>query len=383
MKILFFIDSLAAGGKERRLTELLKSLSLQQEFQLEVVIMNKEIHYKEVLNLNIPIHYLVRKTKKDLSVFYKFYKICKSFRPDIIHCWNDMTAVIAFPSCMLLNIKLVNGMVSDAPVTLNIFGKEWLYAKLTFRFSNIIIGNSEAGLRAYNAPKDKSFVIYNGFNFKRIEKLVSLDKIRNELKIKTKFVIGMVASFSKYKDYKTYFNAAQIVLSKRNDVTFIAIGNNTDSVASNSLIDQKYKERIKLIGKKSNIESYINSMDACVLSTFSEGISNSIMEYMALGKPVIATFGGGTDEIVENGKTGFLVKKFDQTDLAEKIDLLLNDYDLRSKMGENGQERIHKMFSIDQMVSKYVSFYRELEQKTEKKRKIKLDFKNIQSLKNG
>ena len=85
----------------------------------------------------------------------------------------------------------------------------------------------------------------------------------------------------------------------------------------------------------------------------------------------------------KNGKTGFLVKKFDQTDLAEKIDLLLNDYDLRSKMGENGQERIHKMFSIDQMVRKYVSFYRELEQKTEKKRKIKLDFKNIQSLKNG
>lgn len=374
MKILFFIDSLAAGGKERRLTELLKSLSLHQEFECEVVIMNKEIHYKEVLYLKIPIHYLVRTTKKDLSVFKKFYNICKDYKPDIVHCWNDMTAVIAVPSCILLNIKLVNGMVSDAPIRLKILSKEWLYTKLTFRFSNIIIGNSEAGLNAYKAPKYKSFVIYNGFNFKRIENLISRDKIRNELKINTKFVIGMVASFSKYKDYKTYFNAAHTVLSKRNDVTFIAIGNNTDSVASLSLIDQKYKEGIKLIGKKTNIESYINSMDVCVLATFTEGISNSIMEYMALGKPVIATFGGGTTEIVENGKTGFLVNKFDQADLAEKIDLLLNDHDLRSKMGENGQERIHKMFCIDLMVSKYVSFYKKLEQKLKKKPEDKVVF---------
>ncbi len=377
MKILFFIDSLAAGGKERRLTELLKSLSLQQEFQFEVVIMSKEIYYKEVLSLNTPIHYLIRKTKKDLSVFKEFYKICKDYKPDIVHCWNDMSAVIAVPSCILLNIKLINGMVSDAPLHLNILGKEWLYSKLTFRFSNIIIGNSEAGLNAYKAPKNKSFVINNGFNFKRIEKIVSSDKIRNELKINTKFIIGMVASFSKYKDYKTYFNAAQILLSKRNDVTFIAIGSNTDSVASMNLIDKKYKEGIKLLGKKSNIESYINSMDVCVLATFTEGISNSIMEYMALGKPVIATSGGGTNEIVENGKTGFLVNKFDQERMAEKIDLLLNDPALRSKMGENGQERIHKLFSIDLMVSKYISFYKTFEQKTEKKPENKVDFKKV------
>ena len=52
-------------------------------------------------------------------------------------------------------------------------------------------------------------------------------------------------------------------------------------------------------------------MDICLLSTFTEGISNSIMEYMALGKPVIATDGGGTKEIVDDGETGFLIGQSD------------------------------------------------------------------------
>jgi glycosyltransferase involved in cell wall biosynthesis len=370
MKILVFIDNLRAGGKERRCVELLKGLNTASDTSFEILVMNEEIYFQEVFTLNTKIHYLIRRTKKDISVFAKFYKICKEYKPDIVHCWNDMTAVIAVPACKLLSINLVNGMVSDAPIHQNILNKEWLCAQLTFPFSNVIIGNSHAGLKAYKAPESKSLVIYNGFDFKRIENLVSSDKIRNELKIKTKFVIGMVASFSKYKDYSTYFNAAQSVLSTRNDVTFIAIGNNTESMESMSLIDKRYQESIKLIGKRSNIESYIMVMDICVLATFTEGISNSILEYMALGKPVIATSGGGTNEIVDHRKTGFLVKKSDKEELAEKINLLLDNFDLRTEMGRNGQERVHQMFSIDSMVSKYMSCYENLQKKKGIKKRL-------------
>jgi glycosyltransferase involved in cell wall biosynthesis len=370
MKILFFIDNLRAGGKERRCVELMKGLSTLPQISFEIVVMNEDIHFQEVFALNTKIHYLIRKTKKDILVFGKFYKICAESKPDIVHCWNGMTAVIAVPACKLLNLVLINGMVSDAPADQNILRKEWLYAKLTFRFSNIIIANSKAGLKAYKAIKNKSFVIHNGFNFKRIENLVAKDKIRHELEIKTKFVIGMVASFSEYKDYKTYFTAAQSVLSARNDVTFLAIGNNTNSVESMSLIHKRYQQAIIPIGQISNIESYINVMDVCVLVTFTEGISNSIMEYMALGKPVIATDGGGTNEIVENEKTGFLVKSRDHKGVAEKINLLLNDSDLRNTMGKKGQKRVHEMFSIDSMVSKYLSFYENMMEKIKSHSKL-------------
>ena len=357
MKILFFIDNLRAGGKERRLIELMKGIKLKPNIEFELAVMSNEIHYQEVFDLDIKIHYLIRTTKKDLSVFYKFYKICKQYNPDIVHCWDSMTAIYSISACKLLHIKFVNGMVVDAPLKQNIFNKHWFRAKLTFPFSNIIIGNSKAGLAAYNVPVNKSFFIYNGFNFERTNNIIKSDVMRERLNLNKKYVIGMVASFSKYKDYKTYFSAAQLIISQRKDIIFLAIGSDTDSFLSKNLIDNKYIEHFRLLGKKSGIESFINAMDICVLSTFTEGISNSILEYMALGKPVIASSGGGTNEIVEDTKTGFLISPLDPKELAEKIEILLNDAELRNKMGLAGQERIKKIFSIDSMASKFVSFY--------------------------
>ena len=109
------------GGKERRCVELLKGLKTYPWIQYEIVVMNDNIHYQEVFGLESKIHFLIRKTKKDWSVFRKFYNICRAYRPDIIHSWNDMTTIISIPTCKLLNIKLLNGMVSDTPVKTKFF----------------------------------------------------------------------------------------------------------------------------------------------------------------------------------------------------------------------------------------------------------------------
>jgi glycosyltransferase involved in cell wall biosynthesis len=360
MKILFFINCLAAGGKERRLIELMKTLKLRQDIEFELALMSNEIHYQEVFDLDIKIHYLIRTTKKDLSVFHKIYKICKNYKPDIVHCWDSMSAVYVLPALKLINIKFVNGMVTDAPEKQNILNKDWLRAKITFPFSNVIIGNSQAGLSAYNAPRTKSICIVNGFDFKRLKTLIPDDKIRKDIGIKTKFVVGMVATFSKYKDYATYFTAAQILLKKRKDITFLALGKYTNSEEAKDLIEKQYLEHFLLLGRSSEVESFINSMDVCVLATFTEGISNSILEYMALGKPVIATWGGGTNEIVEDQKTGFLVSPINPTELSEKIELLLNDEELRMRMGKAGKLRVHNNFSIDKMVDEFVINYQRI-----------------------
>src|ERR1017187_10512345 len=196
MKILFFIDSLTSGGKERRLVELMKVLKLSGNISFELVVMSNDIHYQEIFDLKINIHYLIRKRKKDLSVFSRFYKICKQYDPDIVHCWDSMTALYSIPACKLLHIKFVNGMIVDSPAKQNIFNKTWLRAKLTFPFSDIIIGNSKAGLAAYGAPAGKSSFIYNGFNFERTNNIVNSDITRKQLEVNTDYVIGMVASFS-------------------------------------------------------------------------------------------------------------------------------------------------------------------------------------------
>jgi glycosyltransferase involved in cell wall biosynthesis len=357
MRILFFTDTLDVGGKERRLTELMKSLLRRNDIEFELVVMSEAIHYREILELDINIHYITRKTRHDLSIFKRFYDLCKSRRPDIIHCWDSMTAIYLVPVCKLLKIKLINGMVVDAPSKQNISNKYYLRARLTFPFSDVIIGNSEAGLKAYRAPAEKSMVIYNGFDFRRTENLTGSNDISAAISAGTKFTIGMVASFGPYKDYQTFYRAGCMLIEAGHDITFVAIGNRTDSSESWSLIDKKYAGSFRLLGRKSNPESYVNSMDICVLATYTEGISNSIMEYMALGRPVIATDGGGTKEIVVDGETGFLVEQSKPEQIAEKISVLLNDPDLRTRMGEKGRARVAEIFSIDRMTGKYVDLY--------------------------
>ena len=88
-----------------------------------------------------------------------------------------------------------------------------------------------------------------------------------------------------------------------------------------------------------------------------EGISNSIMEYMALGKPVIASIGGGTSEIVLDGETGFLIEPKNPKQLAERIDYLLSNQTVAKKMGESGRKRIQQHFSLDKMVNETYNLY--------------------------
>jgi len=345
----------------------MKVLKQRQVCDFELAIMNDEIYFREVLDLNIPIHYLIRRTKRDLSIFQMFYDVCKDFNPDIVHCWDSMTAMYSVPICKLLNIRLVNGMVVNSPERQNILNKHWRRAKLTFAYSDVIIGNSKAGLAAYRAPDNKSHVIYNGFNFKRADDLIDHNKIREELRITTRYIIGMVASYSNNKDYKTYFEAAQILLHKRKDVTFLAVGKDTDSTLSRHHIKHENADFFRLLGNKSSVESFIYLMDIGVLSTFTEGISNSILEYMAMGKPVIATNGGGTNEIIVDRETGFLTSRSNPKELAEKMEILLNNDELRVKMGCAGKERIQKCFAIDNMVNSYLDLYSEIHAKLQLK----------------
>ena len=227
MKILFFIESLEAGGKERRLVELLKVLSCNKKFTIELVLTRTGIAYQEIKDLDIKIHFIERTFfKKDPLLFYKFYKIAKEFKPDLIHVWGNMVAIYAIPAKVFLKIPMINSQITDAPEKIysGILGH-----KLPFFFSDLIIANSNAGLLAYNAPQNKSSVIYNGFNFNRLRQLKAKAEIREQFSINTKYIIGMVATFSKAKDYKTYIKAANKVLNKNANVTFLCVGAGDDS----------------------------------------------------------------------------------------------------------------------------------------------------------
>lgn len=367
MKILFFIDSLTSGGKERRLSQLLKGVSLNPDIEFKLAIMSTDIHYKEVLNLKMEIEYIIRRTKKDISVFYKFYKLCRTFKPDIVHCWDSMTAIYSVPACRFLNITLINGMVVDTPVQRNIFNKYWLRSVLTFPFSNMIVGNSMAGLEAYNAPEHKSVCIYNGMDLSRFENLQDPILMRDKILGNSSsdlYIIGMVAAFEKRKDYPVLIRSAISLSSARDNIRFILVGDGSDLQNIKESIPESLSEKIIFLGKRSDVESIINIINIGVLLTnvkvHGEGISNSIIEYMALGKPVIATRGGGTNEVVMDNYNGFLIDPDNPDQLSEKISMLIDNKNLIDELGNNGKKMAEEMFKLEIMTQRYFSLYNEV-----------------------
>ena len=367
MKILFFIDSLGPGGKERRLLELMKQLKQSTDVQFELVLMGSDVHYKEVFNLGIRIHYLIRKRKKDISIFKKLYSLCKEYKPDILHCWDSMTAVYSVPACKLLHIKLVNGMVVDTPSQQNILNKHWLRARLFFQFADIVIGNSKAGLAAYRAPQKKSACIYNGMDLSRFENLKEPACIRKEISFSESsdlFVAGMVAAFEDRKDYKTLITAAKSLISKHGNIRFILVGDGSNLAEIKNSVPVSLADKIIFAGKRSDVESIVNIFDVGILLTNSklhgEGISNSIIEYMALGKPVIATRGGGTNEVVIDNENGFLIDPERDDQLEEKIESFMNDRKLKEHFGQNGNKMVRDKFDSRIMTKQYVSVYQRL-----------------------
>lgn len=366
MKILFVANSLVSGGTERRLVELAKGLSKFPDVKLRLVLFSEEIHYSEIKQLDIKIDIIKRIPKKNPIVFYHFYRLCKSWKPDLIHSWGTMSSIWAIPSVVLLRIKLINGNIVNAPDNISFFDSEYFRAKITFPFSKIIVGNSKAGLKAYKVPNDKGICIYNGFDEHRISNLKEPNILKEELQITTKYIVGMVGSFSERKDYETYFNAANLILVKRNDITFLAVGEGPMLEKFTSTIPEKFTNHFRLTGARRDIESLVNIFTIGVLTTnaklHGEGISNAILEYMALGKPTIATKCGGTPEIVSHMKTGILIPDNSAKTLVEKLTYLLENLEVRESMGNMAKTTIKNHFSLQKMTESYFNLYRGLVQ---------------------
>jgi len=356
LRVLLLIDTLVAGGKERQLVELVKGLSARKDVRAVLVILSERIEYQEIRGWGVPVYTYPRAVERDMKVLARLLRLAREFRPHVIHSWELMCTVYAVPAKLLVGASLINGIVRNAPDRIPAFRKLWIRHHLTLPFSDIVLGNSQGGLRAYGVPPRKAACIYNGFDMERLEGLPPVTEVRDALGLHTPLIVGMVGNFSDKKDQKTLIEAARLILEKRKDVAFLFIGDGEMLDECRQLADGD--EHFRFLGRRNDVEAIVNTFDVGVLSTFTEGISNSVMEYMALGKPVVASGGGGTGELVREGETGFLVPARDPDALAARIRQLLDDPVLRREMGLSGKRRIAGEFSLETMTDRFVSLYK-------------------------
>ena len=363
MRITFFIDTLRVGGKERQLVELIKGLSGLKGIVCEVILTDRDVFYTDLFDIDVKVHFIKSRFPKDPMVIKALYDICSLSRPDIIHAWGYPMVLYAWPVARLIGAKIINGAIRNA-APIRPFSELWWYLRLTIPISDMVIANSQAGLRLCgNSKSDKFRCIPNGVNLEDLVETPS-GNVLNELQIGNSKVVGMVANFADRKDYETPIRAVLELLHRGMDIVFIAVGDGMNLNEAKSLVSDEYKKRFFFLGRQKDVQRYVEIFDIGVLSTntkvHAEGISNSIMEYMVMEKPVIATDSGGNRELVKDGSTGYLVPSFSSSDMVDKMAKLLNNKELRLSMGEQGKRRVMEEFSTEKMIGQYFELYQSL-----------------------
>jgi glycosyltransferase involved in cell wall biosynthesis len=358
IKILFFIGNLETGGKERRLLELMTYLKRQDCYDLLIVMTKEVIHFPDFHSLNIPYR-VVGKAKH--IVFHSFYKICLDYNPDIVHTWGRMQTFYSLPAVVKLKIPLVNSQITSAPPKLNRWSVTSFIDRINFRFSTTILSNSKAGVCSFNPPLKKTKVIYNGINMNRFTSLPNAESVKAKYSINTPYTVVMSASFSANKNYGLFYRIAEKITSTRKDITFIGVGQSHDDVKFNSFLELIRKNPLIILpGRIDDVEALVNASDIGILfSTNGEGISNSIMEYMALSKPVIANEAGGTKELVRHNENGYLIDKQSDDDIVAMILELIDNSKKRENFGKRSKSIINKHFSLDKMGKSFEQIYRQ------------------------
>ncbi|MBK3519747.1 glycosyltransferase [Carboxylicivirga marina] len=358
MKILHVADNLVMGGRERRLLELIKGLIAQQH-DIVLVLFRDAIHYKEIHDLPVKLIILKKRFRFDALIYFQLFKICKENKPDLIHSWGGVPSVFSGLAAYVCRKKMVNGMIANSEC--KPFTMDWNRSRLSFPFSDVIVSNSRIGLKAYGVSRKRGIVITNGFNTKRLA--VEYDNVNTlkELDIHNKqLIVGMVASINWRKDYPTFIRAALRVLEQDTNMCFVIVGDGDDRQAIEQMIPIEQMKYFRFLGNRQDVDRFISVFHMGVLASFAEGISNSIMEYMAFGKPVVASDVDGNRELVETNKSAFLVKVGDDETMANKILELFRNDKLASEMGQRGRQIILERLTEEQMTRNYLNLYNKL-----------------------
>jgi glycosyltransferase involved in cell wall biosynthesis len=365
IKVLLLNDTLIKGGKERRIIELLKYFKEHFQVDFEIILMFDIVEYPEIYDFGFKTHVIKWSNKESISSYKKVASIAKAFRPDIIHSWSSMTDILSLLLKFKTKAKLISSMIAMTVPQRSLKDKDYLRSKIVFPFTDVITSNSIAGIESYNAPRAKSVCIYNGFNNSRLDHIENASILKKKLGIEDKFIVGMVAAFEPRKDYATLIDAAKILIAKYpGKMAFLLIG---DGMLKNEMVEKASGHKsteIIFTGRIDKVEQYINTFDVGILCTnttiHGEGISNSILECMALSKPVIATIGGGTSEIIVEKETGFLIAPKNPTVLADKISYVYNQPQQALLMGAAGKKRIEEQFTIETMCNSFYTIYKKL-----------------------
>ena len=212
-------------------------------------------------------------------------------------------------------------------------------------------------------PRSRIKVIRNGVDTQRFRPNLgdgAQSRIRWNLPV-DKLLLGIVARLDPVKNHLGVFHAVDLLRRQGLDVAIALAGDGPlRDELEKAARDLGIGNRAYFLGNVRQIDVFYEGLDVFVLNSHSEGMSNTVLEAMASGLPVVATAVGSNPELVVEGRTGLLVPPGDVASLADGLARLARLPGLRQAMGAAGRRRVESQYSIDRMVRQYESLYQRL-----------------------
>ena len=328
----------------------------------------------------------------DFKSLFTLYLLLRKGSYHIIHTHSTKAGILARMAAWNAHAPIVIHTIHGLPffpyqnrfMNFMAVNLERLVAQGTDRIITVCDTMVKKAHRAKVAPLNKFSTIYSGMELNEFLNIKENKDLKKSLGIKDdELVVGKIARLFELKGHRFLLKSAKEVISKFPNVKFLFIG---DGILRDELkkqaIELGIKDNVIFAGlvPREKIPDYISIMDIVVHVSLREGLARAIPQAFACGKPVISFSIDGADEIIKNGRNGFLIptpdiaeeewRNYESTQLSSCILELLRNENLRKKMGREGKKIVDPIFRAEYMVEKIDDLYKKL---LKEKRIISLD----------
>lgn len=369
-RTLQFVGSFDQGGSERQALALTRSLKNEGSFDVFAATLNAAGVLKdEAKDIGLPEIPEFKLTSFYNANFVLQVRRCARYlrdnRIDLVHTHDFYTNIFGMAAASLAGVKL---RIASKRETKGVRSRTQEFVeRLAFARAHAVVANSEAvrdHLVESGIAQDKVRRVYNGIDIEgfgksghsRAEICLSLglpfsDEVR---------FISLVANLRHaVKDVPMLLRAAKMTIDSRPDTHFMIAGEGGLEAGLKELaIQLGVAGNVHFMGRCTDIPALLEASYACVLTSAAEGFSNSILEYMAAGRPVVVTNVGGAAEAVADGVNGYLVDAGDDEAMARRLIDLLDDAAKASSFGIAGRKIVCECFSNATQLQNTLDLYR-------------------------
>ncbi|MGH8550286.1 MAG: TIGR03088 family PEP-CTERM/XrtA system glycosyltransferase [Methylococcales bacterium] len=371
--ILHVIYRLGIGGLENGLVNLINAIPRDRFRHCIVCLKDSSDFVSRIQRDDVPVYTLNRKEGRDWSLLLRVLHLLRELKPDIVHTRNLAAIECQLPACL----AGVGGRVHSEHGwdVYDPFGNNRkyqllrrLYAPMIQRFIPLSQELEDYLRDKVHVPERKITRIVNGVDTNRFNgNPERREPLPDSLFPESGLVrIGTIGRMHGVKDQTTLVQAFLCLIRSRPEwkevIRLVLVGDGPLRAEAIRLLDAENARGLAwLPGARNDVAEILRGLDLFVLPSIAEGISNTILEAMASGLPVVATGVGGNPDLVVDGISGRIVPKQDPETMAKAIEFYIENPEIRRRHGRNGQERIEKAFSLGRMVEKYLGVYSELE----------------------